>query len=279
MENPPGALVQESLRMEPKHDKVHLLIISETGRVKSRKISLRFVRYFVIVFVLLFILTSLFSYLYWHQYYVRHVTGDETATLLKEIDHLHARVEEQDLEINRLRGVVGRLKRENKDLKRRIITKKAPGEKAGTPVKQSVPDKKSGGYRKFLSYIETLKIPSKVIFQIRDPKIAVSPHETQVSFKLYKDTLKKVYGRYILLGIYRPEDSKKAGKVVAYPSRSVSNFNLRPGYGRPFKIERRFLTVTAKLTHPEGIEHFSEFHIFVFGVKKEVVFHERFKAP
>jgi len=272
-------VVQGQVGVDLKHNKVHLLIIGETGKVKTRKIPISLIKWVVIVLVILFVLTSFFTYLYLRGIKARHVTKYESGMFLKEIDRLRARAEEQELEISRLKGAIARLKRENEDLKHHIITKKLPPPNVKLPPKKPPVDKNIEAYLKLLSQIEGVKAKSKETFHIRDPKIVVSRKETTISFKLYKDTLKSVYGRYILLGIYKPEDTKKVGEVVAFPRKGISNFKLRPAFGRSFKIERGFLAVMTKLPHPNGVTRFSEFHIFVYGVKKELLYHEQFNAP
>ena len=134
-------------------------------------------------------------------------------------------------------------------------------------------------YRDLFSQIENFEVKSPAIFKIRDPQIDVSETATKVSFKLYKNTLKKMYGRLILIGIYKPENSGTLGKVVAFPRRGVINFKIRPDFGRYFKIERQFLPVEAKLLHPKGVSRFSEFHVIIYGMNKKLLFHEKFEAP
>lgn len=266
--------------MYTKHDNVHLLIISEKGRVKSRKISISLVKYLVIVFVFLFLLTSIFTILYFRGQGSRHMMKDESITLLKEIDRFRSKIEEKELEIKRLRGMVSRLKEENADLKRHIIGKNAPQKKAERPREQSVVGKDLKSYQGLLSQIEGADVKSAVAFHIRNPKIVVSHDKTIVYFKLYKDGLKKISGRYILLGVYKPKIKGKAGSIVAFPRKGVSNFKLRPDFGWPFKMKGRPLLVQARLPNPKGISRFSEFHVLVFdGIKKEVLFHEQFKVP
>ncbi len=265
--------------MEPKHDKVYLLLISETGRVKSRKISLRLIKYLVAFLVLLFAATSCFTYLYFRGLRMEQLTGNAKATLLRKIDALRAKISEQDLQITRLESVTKRLKRENEDLKKHLIAQKKTVKSATPHRNQPAENKMLVAYHRFLTRIENLNASSTITFQIREPRIVVSEGKTQVTFRLYKDTFKKVYGRYVLMGVFKPEDPEKVGAVTAYPPRSVSGFTLHPGYGHPFKIERRFLTVSATLLHPAGVNRFSEFHIFIFGTKKELLFHEKFKAP
>ncbi len=263
--------------MDTKHDKVHLLIISETGKVKSRKISTHFLKWIASIFFIIFLVTSVFTYLYLREFQA-HITTKKTSTSLqKELDRLRNKIDEQQFEIDRLKGTIARLNKENQDLKHHILSKKPPPK---PPVSKPESDKNLSAYRNFIDEIMKMRAASaNIYFHIREPKIVVTPHETKISFKLYKDTLKRVYGRYLLVGLYKPEDPEKVGYAVAFPTRGISNFTLRPGYGRFFKIERRFLTVEAKLPHPEGVSRFTEFHVFIFGKKKELLFHEQFKAP
>ncbi len=257
--------------MEPKHDKVHLLIISETGRVKSRKISIRLVKYTGIVFAMCFITTSYFTYRYLQSFCLTRKTAVEKTALGKQADRLRATHKEQVLQITQLKAEVTRLKKENEDLKRHFMAQKTRSSSAQLL--------KLAAYQKFIAHITSLKNPPKVLFQIRAPKVTVSPKETRITFKLIKETLKKVYGRYILMGIYKPDNPEKIGVAVADPFRSLTNFKLYPGRGHPFKIGRRSLFITATLAHPNGIQRFSELHIFIFGTKRELLLHETFKAP
>ncbi len=288
-----GLKYQELQGMSTKHEKIHLLVIREKGQVKSRKVSFRIIKF--IFFLLLFVLvtTSFFTYLYWRQAYIFYLSGHEVATLLKKIDRLRHRIETQDLEIMHLQGSIKRLKSENGDLKQHLIKNQGFETKTTTPVqkrpviqplpivprKRPVPDKNLVAFKKFLSRIETLKPVSRVTFQIREPKIIVSPGMSKVTFRLYKNTLKKIYGRYILLGIYRPKIPQKTGVVVSYPSGSVAGYKLLPRYGYPFRIDKRFLPVLVKLRHPKGMERFTEFHILVYSPKRKLIFHVKFKAP
>ncbi len=264
--------------MHTKREKVHLLIISEKGRVKSRKISLRLVKYVFIVFLILLLLTSFFTYLYWRQTGISVFIHETPATLMKKIERLQAKIKSQSLEINRLNGLVARLTRENKDLKKHLMNQQL-SLKGQTPVPLPPPEKNLKAYKKFLARIARMKSPPHTTLEIRTPKIIVSLHKTEFSFKLYNKSLKKVYGRYVILGIYKPEPPKKVGIIAAYPPKSVLNFTLRPRYGVPFKIERRYITITVTLAHRIEIYRFSEFHVFIFNTRRELVFHEKFKAP
>jgi len=264
---------------QTKRHKVHLLIISETGRVKSRKISLRFIKWLGGILAVLFVLTSVFTYLYVRDFVARRSVKRASESLLKEADRFRNKTEEQAMEIKRLQGVIERLKRENQDLKQHIISRKGITKKEESPPVTPPPSKDFEAYQKFLAQIEGMDVTTPANFHIRDPKIEVSQKETVVSFKLYKDTLKKMTGRFILVGIYKPEEKGVPGKVVAFPRRGVVSFRIRPVYGRYFRIEKQFLPVEAKLPHPEGVSRFSEFHIFVYGLKKKLLFHEQFKAP
>ncbi len=272
-------MVESKQARQTKRHKVHLLIISEKGKVKSRKVSLRFVKWVIGIFLFLFALTSVFSYLYLKDLKAHRFMKSATADRAREIDTLRSKVEEQALEIKRLQGMIERLNRENQDLKQHIISRKGALKREEPPPAKPQLSKDLVAYRKFLSQINDMKAQVPAKFHIRDPKIVVSKNETVVSFKLYKDTLKKTTGRFILAGIYKPEDGETPGKVVAYPRRGVVSFKLRPVYGRYFRIEKQFLPVEAKLPHPDGVSRFSEFHIFVYGLKKELLFHELFKAP
>ncbi len=262
--------------MGAKHAKVHLLIISETGKVKSRKISIRFLKRFLLVLLLILLTTSTFTYLYLRDFLGRR-TIEKTASELQKVgEELRTKLDEKNLEISRLSDVVMRLKTENLELKKHLLSKN----QAKKTLPKENANKDAVAFQKFLRTISrTASLSSVTIFHIRDPKIIVSSNETRISFKLYKDSLKRVYGRYLLLGVFRPEDPKMAGEVVAFPPRGIANFKIRPGYGRFFKIERRFLTIEATLPHPEGVKRFSEFHVFVFGRKNELLFHEKFEAP
>ena len=265
--------------MSPKREKVHLLVISEKGRVKSRKVSLRLVKFFFITALIFLLVTSFFTYLFWRQARGGHFAFGEKAPMVQKIDQLRDKIKSQGQEIDRLKGVVTRLTRENRDLKQHILLQQGISGKGLTPVPLPPPDKNLRAYKQFLSSISKMKLPPHTPLEIRNPKIVVSLHKTEFSFKLYNKSLKKVYGRYVVLGIYRPVPPKKVGVIVAYPPRSVSNFSLRPRYGVPFKIERRYITVTVTLAHRIEIYRFSEFHVFVFNTKRKLVFHEKFKAP
>ena len=278
------------MKMEPrqsKHNKVHLLIISETGKVKSRKVSVRFLKWVAGVFLVCFLLTSTFTYLYFRNLRTHRVVRDASADLTKEIDTLRGKVEEQALEIKRLQGVVERLNRENQDLKQHLISRKPPApavtpetKPEPSPLDKSPLSKEVEAFRRFVTQIKALKPVHPIVsFHIRDPRVEVSQNETVVSFKLYKDILKKMTGKIVLVGVYIPEDPAKAGKVVAFPRRSVVGYRIRPAYGRYFRIERQFLPFEAKLPHPEGVSRFSEFHVLVYGMKRNLLFHEEFKAP
>jgi len=265
--------------MHSKREKVHLLVISEKGRVKSRKISLRLVKYIFIVFLVLLLLTSFFTYLYWRQSGIGSAFTHETpASLAEKIDHLRAKIETQSLEISRLNALVTRLTRENKDLKKHLLNQQL-SLKGQTPVPLPPPEKNLKAYKKFLASIARMKSSPHTPLEIRAPKIVVSLHKTEFSFKLYNKSLKKVYGRYVILGIYKPEPPKKVGIIVAYPPKSVLNFTLRPRYGVPFKIERRYITITVTLAHRIEIYRFSEFHVFIFNPRRDLILHEKFKAP
>ena len=261
-----------------KRNKVHLLLISEMGKVRSRKISFRFVKWFLGIFLFLFVVTSIFTFLYLRDLKLHHARVSAMTGFQDEIDRMRSKVEEQAMEIKRLQGVVNRLNKENQDLKQHIISRKAAVKKEVTPPpKPRAKDLKA--YQRFISQVEEVSVASPAPFHIRDPRIDVTSNETVVSFKLFKDTLKKVTGRFILVAIYKPEDPEEVGRVVTFPKKGVSAFKLRPAYGRYFRIEKIFLPVEAKLPHPEGVSRFSEFHIFVYGAKRKLIYHERFKAP
>ncbi len=260
-----------------KHERVHLLIISETGKVKSRKISIRFIKWFIGIFLFLFLLTSCITYFYLKDFWTHRTAKVLSANLQNEVNRLRSKLEKMQLENDRLQGMVSRLKAQNEDLKKHLLSRK---QKKEIPPERKKKEKKLAAFQTLLQNIENLK-PStpESLFHIRDPKITVTGNKTTVSFKLYKDTLKRIYGRYILLGIYKPEEPEKTGEITAYPARCLKNHKLLPGYGRFFKIERLFLTVEATLPHPPDVTRFSEFHVLIFGMKKEPLFHEKFKAP
>jgi hypothetical protein len=262
-------------RKQKKRNKLHLLIISETGKVKTRKVSLRFIKWFVGSFIFLLILTSVFTILYLRNLHIHRVIKSASDTFLKESDQLRSKAEKQTVEIKRLQGMIERLSRENQDLKQHIISRKTPSKKGEVPQA----GKNLEAYQAFLTQIEGLEINSPAVLRIRDPKIDVSETETVISFNFYKKTLKKMYGRFILIGIYKPEDPQTVGRVVAFPKKGVMNFKIRPGYGQYFKIKRQFLPVKANLSHPEDVSRFSEFHVFVYGMNKKLLFHEKFEAP
>ncbi len=262
-----------------KHNKVHLLLISEKGRVRSRKISVRFVKWVLGIFLALFVVTSIFTALYLKDLKSHHARVSAMTGFQDEVDRLRSKVEEQAMEIRRLQGVVARLNRENQDLKQHIISRKAAAKKEVTPPVKPQAKGDLEAFQRFIYQVEHASAGSPAPFHIRDPRINVTANETVVTFKLFKDTLKKISGRFILVAIYRPEDPEEAGKVVAFPSKGVSSLKIRPYYGRFFRIEKLYLPVEVKLPHPEGVSRFSEFHIFVYGAKRKLLYHEQFKAP
>ena len=280
MEDPPGTLAEVSPMKELKHNKIYLLLIRETGKVRSRNISFRFVRWVLLAFLILFAITSFFTYLYFSGLHQAGTEKQEVALLLKEIDRFRAKIDEQELEINRLTGQLERLQKGGK----RSAGQKKKGSKLPLPKgvtrTPSLNLKAAADFDAFLGVLENLKAKKSGIFHIRDPQIVVSKTATAITFKLYKDNFKMVRGRYVILGIRKNEDKAgKSGKVVAYPAKSLVRLTLRPFLGKLFKIKRRFLTITAKLFHPKGLERFTEIHVLLFGFKREVLFHEQFKAP
>ena len=263
-----------------KHNKVHLLLIRETGKVRSRNISLRFVRGIFLAFLIFFAITAFFTYLYFRSLRQAGTKNEETTALLKEIDHFRAKIDEQELEINRLTGQLERLKKgRKKGTSPKKKDAKPPSPKAAAPP-PSPNLKAAANFDAFLRSLKALKSKKSGVFRIRDPQIVVSKTVTAVTFKLYKDSFKRVRGRYVILGIRRNGGKNGLpGVAVAYPARSLAGLNLHPFLGKPFKISRRFLTIEARLPHPEGLERFTEIHVFLFGPKREVLFHEQFKAP
>ncbi len=265
-----------------RHNKVHLLFINETGKVKPKKISLTLVKWTVGIFLFFFALNSVFTYLYVRDLRTHRLMKSASLDLAKELDTLRGKVEEQSMEIKRLQGLVARLNRENQDLKQHIISRKSmvkQEKEAGTSPGKPETNKELEAFQRFLAHLAGLKPNTPAVFHIREPKIDVSQNETTVSFSLFKDTLKKMAGRIILLGIYKPGNEGEVGKVVAYPKRAIAGFKLLPAYGRYFRIERQFLPLKLTLSHPEGVERFSEFHVLVYGTRRNLLFHEQFKAP
>jgi len=263
-----------------KHNKVHLILLRETGKVRSRNISLRFIQWLFLAFFILFSITSFFTYLYFSNLSRTGAKQEKTAALLKEIDRFRSKIEEQELKINRLTGQLERLKKGIKEgaSQKKKGTKPPPRKTAASSP--ALNPSKTANFDVFLETLKTLKSKKSGVFSIRDPQIVVSMTATKVTFKLYKDSFKRMRGRYVILGIRRGDEANGLpGVVAAYPAKSLSGLKLHPFLGKPFKIARKFLTIEAKLLHPEGLTRFTEIHVLLFGPKREVLFHEQFKAP